>query len=76
MAVAQRSTRCASSPTSREARREGALRDPSGRGPHAGHMNVLLAEANVPYDQLLELDEINDDFPRPTWRWSSARTTS
>jgi NAD(P) transhydrogenase subunit beta len=29
-----------------------------------GHMNVLLAEANVPYDQLKEMDEINPEFDR------------
>ena len=56
-------------------RHHGTIYNSPSRRSFPGHMNVLLAEASVPYDIVLEMDEINDDFGKRTWFWLLVPTT-
>jgi NAD(P) transhydrogenase subunit beta len=75
MAVAQAQHALREMADAEGGRRRREIRHPPGRGPYAGHMNVLLAEANVPYDEVFELEDINSEFAPPTSPSSSAPTT-
>ena len=68
MAVAQAQRAVADLAAELQKRGSTSVRHPSGRGRMPGHMNVLLAEADVPYEQLKEMDQAIPSSPAPTSR--------
>ena len=62
VAQAQHAVRVSQELEKRDIQVKFAIHPVAGRMP--GHMNVLLAEADVPYEQLKEMDEINNEFSR------------